>query len=92
VKVIKKEYSDPTLYESFAGHDEIISTVGGAAIPDQTNLIDAAVKAGGRRFIISEWGSDTLKPVLQKGVFFYTQKKAVLNHLDTVVKENPGFS
>jgi len=92
VKVIKKEHSDPTLHESFAGQDAIISTVGGAAILDQIKIIDAAAKAGIRRFIISEWGSDTLNPVFQKGVFFYTQKKAVLDHLDIVVKENPGFS
>jgi len=60
VTVVKKTYDDPTLHEVFLGQDGVVSAVGGGAILDQIKLIDAAVKAGVKRFIPSEFGVNTL--------------------------------
>lgn len=47
------------------GIDGVVSTVAGGAIKSQTVLIDAAVAAGVKRFIPSEYGSCTTHPQLQ---------------------------
>jgi len=92
VNVIKKAYDDPTLGEAFAGQDGVISAVGGAALLDQTKLIDAAVKAGVKRFLPSEFGTNTLDEKVQELVFLYKQKISVIEHLKKAAASNPGFS
>jgi hypothetical protein len=55
---------------SFVGHinsagvDAIVSVVGSLALPSQLSYIDAAIKAGVKRFIPSEFGCDTQAPYL----------------------------
>jgi hypothetical protein len=48
------------------GIDALVSTVAGTAIDSQTILIDAAIAAGVKRFIPSEFGSCTTNPKLEK--------------------------
>ncbi|EXJ87196.1 hypothetical protein A1O3_04155 [Capronia epimyces CBS 606.96] len=92
VKVVKKLYDDPSLSEAFEGQDAVVSFVSVAALLDQIKLIDVAAKAGVKRFIPSELGSNTLNPKAQELVFFYKQKQTVLEHLEATAKKNPGFS
>ncbi|KAK5216064.1 hypothetical protein LTR72_010940 [Exophiala xenobiotica] len=92
VKVVKKEYDDPSLHEVFEGQDAVVSFVSVTALLDQLKLIDIAVKAGVKRFIPSELGSNTLNPKAQELVLFYKQKRTVLNHLEAAAKQNPSFS
>lgn len=92
VKVVKKEYSDETLHEAFEGQDAVVSFVTVTALLDQIKLIDIAAKAGVKRFIPSELGSNTLNPEAQELVFFYKQKQTVLDHLEATAKKHPHFS
>jgi len=59
VKVIPTDYSPTSLAHAFAGQDVVISLLGLSAIGDQQYaLIDAAIKAGVKRFFPSEFGLD----------------------------------
>ncbi|KAI0973051.1 hypothetical protein F4678DRAFT_35991 [Xylaria arbuscula] len=51
-----------SLTAALQGQDAIISTLGFAGLTKQLNLIQAAVKAGVKRFIPSDFGSDTETP------------------------------
>ncbi|CAN9093294.1 unnamed protein product [Alternaria alternata] len=63
VRVIRADYDDPDSLESaMRGQDVVISTVGGAAAGDQNRFIDAAVAAGVKRFLPSEYGPNTQDP------------------------------
>jgi uncharacterized protein YbjT (DUF2867 family) len=60
VKVVTVNYDDPsTLVAAFRGNDAVVSTIGSFAIHLQSKLIDAAIEAGVKRFIPSEFGADT---------------------------------
>ncbi|KAI1645286.1 NAD(P)-binding protein [Daldinia loculata] len=48
-----------SLTEALQGQDAVVSTITTSSLSAQINLIDAAVKAGVKRFIPSEFGSDT---------------------------------
>lgn len=60
-KVIKisDDYPESQLLEAFKGQDAIISTIATASAKQQEAFIDTAIKAGAKRFVPSEFGSDT---------------------------------
>jgi len=58
VKVITTDYSPTSLALAFAGQDAVLSLLGLSAIGQQYALIEAAVKAGVKRFLPSEFGLD----------------------------------
>ena len=63
VKVAKVDYSDvQSLTAALKGHDAVISTVASAAIVQQENLVNAAIAAGVKRLIPSEFGCDLSNP------------------------------
>jgi hypothetical protein len=66
--------------------------VTGAAILDQIKFIDLAVEAGVKRFIPSEFGSNTLNSKARELVFFYKQKFAVIEHQRAVAEKFPSFT
>jgi len=92
VKVVKKQYDDPTLHEAFEGQDAVVSFVAVTALLNQLKFIDIAIEAGVKRFIPSELGSNSLNPTAQELVFFYKQKRTVLDHLEAAARENTSFS
>lgn len=53
------DYPEAELLEAFKGQDAIISTIATASAVQQQTIIDAAIKAGVKRFVPSEFGSDT---------------------------------
>lgn len=57
VKVHKTDYTKSSLIAAFKGQDAVVSIVPYRALAEQTKLIDAAITAGVRRFLPSEWGS-----------------------------------
>jgi len=60
VKVITTDYSPSSLALALAGQDAVISLLGLSAIGDQQYaMIEAAIKAGVKRFLPSEFGLDT---------------------------------
>lgn len=59
-KVERVDYtSKESLVAALQGHDSVVSAIASPALDKQLLLIDAAVEAGVRRFIPSEFGSDT---------------------------------
>lgn len=66
VKVIKVDYSDKSaLTKALIGQDVVISTVGGEGLFDDfgTSLVQAAIDAGVKWFIPSEFGTDYDDPI-----------------------------
>lgn len=81
------------LTTALQGVDALVSTVASAAIPNQTVLIDAAIAAGVKRFIPSEYGSVTTNTKLAAMPLYaqafeikqYLQKKAESDKLTWTV-------
>ncbi|KAK9415705.1 putative Bifunctional pinoresinol-lariciresinol reductase [Seiridium unicorne] len=82
VKVVDFE-DEASLVAALKGQDAVVSTLGTPGFALQTRLIDAAASAGVKRFIPSEFGSDTANPKNSKLPVFqpkiqvdeYLQKK-----------------
>jgi len=56
---ISNDYPEAELLEAFKEKDAIISTIATARAQQQKKMADAAIKAGVKRFVPSEFGSDT---------------------------------
>ncbi|OTA66015.1 NAD(P)-binding protein [Hypoxylon sp. EC38] len=61
VKAVDYDSLD-SLVDALQGQDAVVSNLGHPALTKQFLLIEAAVKTGVKRFIPSEFGSDTLNP------------------------------
>ena len=92
VRIFKTDYSESSLLSAFQGQDAVVSMVAWLALVEQTKLIDAAIKAGVRRFIPSEYGhppentrNEDIMPSSTYGV-----KKDILAYLQQ--KESTGLS
>lgn len=81
VKVAKTDYSRGSLDQAFQGQDAVVSTVAGSGISSQITLIDAAVAAGVKVFIPSEYGIDTQSTNAPEVIPLTAHKIAALNHL-----------
>ena len=57
---VADNYPEVELLQAFKGQDAIVSTIATAEAFKQQAIIDAAIKAGVKRFVPSEFGSDTL--------------------------------
>ena len=56
---VSDDYPEAELVEAFKGQDAIISAITTASAAQQHAIIDAAIKAKVKRFMPSEFGSDT---------------------------------
>ncbi|KAJ5776557.1 uncharacterized protein N7511_001568 [Penicillium nucicola] len=89
-KVVKVDYESlDSLKNALSGQDVVVSTLGVGAVPRDTHLrlVDAAVAAGVKRFIPSEYGCDTTNPNTAKLPVF-GDKIAVQEHLKKANKES----
>ncbi|KAF2964794.1 hypothetical protein GQX73_g8778 [Xylaria multiplex] len=59
-----------SLTAALQGQDAVVSTLGAPAFSKQLNLVEAAVKANVKRFLPSEFGSDTTNPKTSKLAVF----------------------
>lgn len=67
VKVVEVDYESlESVTDALRGQDAVVSTIGSAALSKQLLLVEAAAKAGVKRFLPSEFGSDTLHPKVSK--------------------------
>ncbi|TVY35112.1 Bifunctional pinoresinol-lariciresinol reductase [Lachnellula occidentalis] len=92
VKVVS---ADTTSVESvtaaFEGQDAVVSTVGTEGLQGQQVLIDAAIAAGVKRFLPSEFGTDIANPkVGALPVFGY--KIATQKYLQEALAAKPGMT
>ncbi|KAM0252766.1 hypothetical protein ACHAQJ_007604 [Trichoderma viride] len=90
IQVYKTDYSKSSLVDALKGHDAIVSTIGGGGLAEQQRLIDAAVLAGVKRFIPSEYGIDVCHPRAIEIVPFFNQKKQIHDYLRS--KEADGIT
>lgn len=86
----KTDYSEKDLVAAFTGQDAVISVVGMGGFIEQKKFIDAAVSAGVKRFIPSEFSSNTLSPAVLQLLPVFGQKLEVLEYLKT--KEASGLT
>ncbi|KAL6244580.1 hypothetical protein RBB50_008822 [Rhinocladiella similis] len=61
---IKTDYSHDSLVAAFKGQDAVVSAITTFFVGQQLTIIDAAIEAGVRRFIPSEYGVDTSDPAV----------------------------
>ncbi|MCJ1352924.1 MAG: hypothetical protein MMC33_002908 [Icmadophila ericetorum] len=93
VHKIDDSYPDVELEAAFKGQDAIVSTVGSPGKKRQTNMIDAAVKAGVKRFIPAEFGSNSANPGAVEAIPFIMDDKAkVVKYLKTKEKDGMTWS
>ncbi|KIW06038.1 uncharacterized protein PV09_03214 [Verruconis gallopava] len=90
VKVFKIDFSYDSLVSAFKGQDAVVSIAGGGQLSDQQKYIDAAIEAGVKRFIPSEFGNDTTNPKTTELVPLFKPKAATTEYLAS--KESETFS
>jgi len=91
-KVHKTDYaSSSSLEEAFKGQHAVVSTIATAAVGSQDIIVNAAVKAGVKRFIPSEFGINTQK-VTGGAAKILARKIETQKLLNEAVKNNPDFS
>ncbi|KAH8822046.1 hypothetical protein F5884DRAFT_746326 [Xylogone sp. PMI_703] len=78
------------LIKAFTGQDLIISAIGSAVIESERKFIDAAVRAGVKRFIPSEFGINNSNPMARELSPIFEAKGAIQDYLRT--KESADFS
>lgn len=90
VRAVPVDYSSVSdLTSALQGQDALISTLGYAGMLSQTTLIDAAVAAGVKRIIPSEYGSDP-NNANARALPVFGHKVAVEQHLKAAVAANPS--
>ncbi|KAI0490406.1 hypothetical protein F4859DRAFT_7151 [Xylaria cf. heliscus] len=90
VKVLQSDYTFTSLVDAFKGQDAVVSTVSTITVQQQLSIIDAAVAAKVKRFIPSEFGSDTSANDEENASGFIKDKQEVVRYLRT--KEADGLS
>lgn len=79
--------------EGFKDQDAVVSVIAGPAIRLQSSIIDAAIKAGVKRFIPSEFGINTRSLVEGSGLAKILDGKIKsVDHLEAVAAANPNFT
>ncbi|PVH77371.1 isoflavone reductase [Cadophora sp. DSE1049] len=81
VNVITSDFSLASLTGAFKGQDAVISCMPIPALGDQAVVIEAAIAAGVKRFIPSEYGSDSSNPAVIVAVPFFEGKQKYLEYL-----------
>lgn len=83
VTVLTTDYSPSSLEAAFSGQDAVVSVIAGAALGEQKKLIDAAVSSGVKRFIPSEFGSNTDNKDAQELVPVFSRKVEIKDYLES---------
>jgi uncharacterized protein YbjT (DUF2867 family) len=86
---VSDNYDETELVKVFTGQDAIICTIATEAIHQQKPLINAAVKAGVRHFVPSEFGHDTRNDQAAELFPFYAAKRQIVEELKS--KEGDGL-
>lgn len=92
VKVAAVDYTSvESLKSALQGQDAVVSTVGNEGLQGQSLIVDAAIAAGVKRFLPSEFGSDTENAKsAELPIFGY--KIATQKHIEAKAAANPDFT
>ncbi|KAK3385955.1 oxidoreductase CipA-like protein [Podospora didyma] len=89
--IAEVDYADSdSLTKALQGIDVVICTFGNVGLESQIPLIDAAVAAGVKRFIPSDFGGD-IEQEKNAQLPLYHPKIRILDYLKREVAQNPGF-
>lgn len=90
---IGDNYPEAELLKALEGQDAVVSTIATAQLSRQREIIDAAIKVGVKRFIPSEFGSDTLnEKAMSLLPQYFKGKKDTVDYLKTKEKEGLTWS
>ncbi|KAK3689554.1 hypothetical protein B0T22DRAFT_408622 [Podospora appendiculata] len=94
LNIVNVDYSSfDSLKSAFAGQDAVVSVIGSLGIASQTVAVDAAVAAGVKRFIPSEFGINTRKVARDSPIAkIIGGKIAVVDYLQEKASANPSFT
>ncbi|KAL8868331.1 MAG: hypothetical protein Q9174_005062 [Haloplaca sp. 1 TL-2023] len=90
VHKIPDDYPTPELLTAFKGQDVVIDLLPPSNPKQQNAIADAAAEAGVKRYIPSEFGSDTSNPKVVQMVPIFAAKADILEYLKG--KEGTGMS
>ncbi|KAM0257006.1 hypothetical protein ACHAQJ_004599 [Trichoderma viride] len=90
VSVYKSDFSDADLRFAFKGQDVVISTLGATGFGEQKKLVDAAVGAGVKRFLPSEFSSNSQDTAVLQLLPLFGQKSELIEYLKA--KQSTGLS
>lgn len=92
VRVVTADLSSvDAVAAAFKGQDAVISTVGTPGILGQSVFIKAAIAAGVKRFLPSDFGNDLSNPKVSE-LAVYKNKKAIHRELVDAAASNSGFT
>jgi len=87
VKVVKVDFSHlDSLTDALTGQDALVSTLASLATASQRLLVDAAVAAGVKRILPSEFGNNLKNPKTRE-LPVYAQKIKIEEYLDQLARE-----
>lgn len=93
VKHLSDSFPIEELVPVLKNQDAVISTVYGGQVELQKRLADAAVRAGVKRFIPSDFGScDSQSERAMQLAPIYVAKSQVRDHLEQLARQHPNFS
>ncbi|KAJ5114755.1 NmrA-like family protein [Penicillium alfredii] len=90
VAVHKTDFSNAGLEAALKGQDAVISAVGATAFGEQKKIVDAAIRAGVKRFIPSEFSASSQNEAVLQLLPLFGQKKELIEYLKT--KESEGLT
>lgn len=90
VSVYKSDFSNEDLQSAFKGQDVVISALGATGFGEQKKLVDAAIGAGVKRFIPSEFSSSSQDAEIIRLLPLFGQKSELIDYLKT--KQSSGLS
>ena len=83
ITVHRTDYEETSLTEIFRDFDAIVSVVATFSTDQQKTIVDAAIKAGVKRFLPSEYGIDTSSSQLAEVVSMARGKQETVAYLKT---------
>lgn len=90
IKVVKSDYSEASLVESFKGQDVVVSALGAAGLAEEPKIVDACVKAGVKRLLPSEYSCDAQNAKTAALIPIFGIKARVIEQLRA--QESEGLS
>ncbi|CAJ0548452.1 Ff.00g020650.m01.CDS01 [Fusarium sp. VM40] len=83
IDVVKTDFDLGSLTKILQGKDAVVSFLPIVSLASQAVVIEAAIAAGVKRFIPSEYGSDSTNPAVVAAVPFFEAKKKYIDYLKT---------
>lgn len=90
VTVHKSDFTEGDLEAAFKGQDAVITAVGATGFGEQKKLVDAAISAGVKRFLPSEFSASSQDAAVLQLLPLFGQKAELIEYLKS--KQSANFS